>query len=82
MPDYVEGARQDGLQAQKLSLEDQLVDDGHQAVVQDEGHGRVQDGPVGDVHGAAAPFVHFYPHQPGRQEAADDEQEPGTGLLI
>ena len=82
VPEEVEDARQDGLQAQELALEDQFVDDGHQPVVQDESGCCVEDGAVGDVHGAASALVDLDPEKPGGRDGADHQQEPGSDLLV
>ena len=70
------------LQTQELALEDELVNDGHEPVVQDEGQGRIQDGPVRDVHGGTSAFVDLDPKKPGGQDGADNQEKPGALLLI
>ena len=82
VPEDIEETGDGRLQQEELALEDELVDDGHQAVVQDEGDGGVQDGAVGDVHGGAAAFVDLDAQDPGGGDAADHQQEPGPGPLV
>ena len=82
MPGDIHSTSKDGLQGKQLTLQDQLVDDGHQAVVHDERDGGVQEGMVGDIDGAASALIDPDPHEPGREEAAGDKDEPRTAALI